>query len=484
MKVLLFLLIFQIFGSFVILSFKNKWFWKWCLSSNIVLHNVILYFFATFNKLYIGYQNIYSVNLSFISQNFLILFGYDGISLLLIWLSIFVITLCILISKNREFKKNEYLMLLLSIQLILVLVFSTLDLIFFFFFFEIGLLPVYLLILKWGPTTRRPLAGYYFFLYTFCGSILMVLGIWLIILETGTSSILVLESYTFENYKQVILWFLFFWSFAVKIPLFPFHIWLPEAHVEAPTEGSIILAALLLKLGSYGFIRILINFFPFANGYFLPLVSTLALISIFYSSFIAVIQKDFKKIIAYSSISHMGFLTLGIFSNNIYGLQGAMSLMLAHGLVSTGLFGTVGFLYDRYHTRQIEYYSGFVQCMPLFSFFFFILMLGNSGFPGTYNFISEFLLLLSFSQFNFIVLIFSSIGIFFSIVYSMLPYSRIIFGNIKDFIVEQKDVNLIEFNFLLIIVVYVIALGLFPHIFLDISYTSLKFYLVKNNDIC
>jgi NADH-quinone oxidoreductase subunit M len=213
------------------------------------------------------------------------------------------------------------------------------------------------------------------------------------------------------------------------------------------------------------------------------LVNTFALLGIIYASFIAITQEDFKKIIAYSSISHMSFLVLGIFSNTIYGLQGAVSLMLAHGLVSSGLFGIIGFLYDRYHTRQIEYYSGLVQGMPIFSFFFFISMLGNSAFPGTYNFISEFLLVLSFSHINFLILFFSSIGILLSIAYSMLPYSRIVFGNAKEFITDQRDVNSVEFHFLLCLVILIIFFGLFPNIFLNISYTSLKYYLVKGHDI-
>jgi len=268
---------------------------------------------------------------------------------------------------------------------------------------------------------------------------------------------------------------------SIKIPMFPFHIWLPEAHVEAPTEGSIILAALLLKLGGYGFTRILVNFLPVGGKFFLPMIISMSILSVIYSSFISIVQKDLKKLIAYSSISHMNFLVLGIFSNTIYGLQGGISLMLAHGLVSSGLFCAIGILYDRYHTRQIEYFSGLVQGMPLYSSFLFILMLGNSGFPGTYNFISEFIVLLSFAHLNFLVLFLSSIGIFFSIVYSMLPYNRIVFGNVKSFIQYQKDLNLIEFYGLITIIFYMVIFGFLPNILLDITYSSLKYLIVKND---
>jgi len=238
---------------------------------------------------------------------------------------------------------------------------------------------------------------------------------------------------------------------------------------------------LLLKLGGYGFIRILVNFLPIGGKFFLPMIITMSMLSVIYSSFISTVQKDLKKLIAYSSISHMNFLVMGIFSNTIYGLQGGISLMLAHGLVSSGLFCAIGILYDRYHTRQLEYFSGLVQGMPIYSSFLFLLMLGNSGFPGTYNFISEFIVLISFAHLNFLVLFLSSIGIFFSIVYSMMPYNRIVFGNTKIFIESQKDLNLFEFYSLSILIFYVFVFGFIPNILLDITYTTLKYLILKND---
>jgi len=255
---------------------------------------------------------------------------------------------------------------------------------------------------------------------------------------------------------------------------------LPEAHVEAPTEGSVLLAALLLKLAGYGSIRVLLNLFPYACIYFLPLVYCLTLISIWYSSLIAIRQTDLKKLIAYTSIAHMNYAVLGVFSTSIYGLVGSVILMLAHGFVSSGLFICVGLLYDRYQTRQIEYFGGLSFGMPLFSVFFFIFSISNFGFPLTLNFIGEFLVLIGLLKLNFFIIFFSSIGLFFSVVYSMYAYSRVLHGNIKYFIILRvKDLNLVEFHILFLLSFCILFFGFFPNIIIDTVYISLKYILIK-----
>jgi len=308
------------------------------------------------------------------------------------------------------------------------------------------------LILMWGPTVRRVLAGYYLYMYTFFGSIFMLVGILSIYIECGTVNLLILQTYSFSYFKQLFLWLLFFIGFAIKIPMFPFHIWLPEAHVEAPTEGSVLLAGLLLKLGGYGFIRVLLNLFPFACVYFLPVVFTFASIGVWYSSLIAVRQVDLKKLVAYTSIAHMNYLVLGIFSTSIYGLVGSVLLMLAHGFVSSGLFSCIGLLYDRYQTRQLDYYGGLYLGMPIFSVYFFIFSISNFGFPLTLNFVGELLILLGLVKLNFFIIFFSTVGLFVSIIYSMWSYSRTMFGNLKPFIIcGLKDLSLSEFHSLFLL---------------------------------
>jgi len=274
----------------------------------------------------------------------------------------------------------------------------------------------------------------------------MLVGIGLVIMECGTTNLIILENYNFNSYKQIVLFFLFFWGLAIKIPMFPFHLWLPEAHVEAPTEGSILLAGLLLKLGSYGFLKIIINLFPVACVYYIPLISALCVVSIVVSSCNAVIQTDFKRLIAYTSVSHMNFAVLGLFSFNIFGLVGSVLLMFAHGIVSSGLFAIVGMLYERYFSRQLDYYSGLISGMPLIGSFFFIILLGNFGFPLTFNFVGELLILVGITHFNLYVLFLLFPGLLLSVVYSILLYNKLMFGNLKVFIKIIKDASLFEFN--------------------------------------
>jgi len=298
-------------------------------------------------------------------------------------------------------------------------------------------------------------------------------------MECGTTNFLVLQAYAFNNYKQIYLSLLFFLGFSIKIPSFPFHLWLPEAHVEAPTEGSVILAGLLLKLGGYAFIRILINLFPYGSVYISPLIVLSCATSILYSSLIAIRQDDIKKLIAYASIAHMNYLCLGIFTGSVYGLVGALILMIAHGLVSSGLFMCAGFLYDRYQTRQIEYYGGLSSYMPIFSVFFFLLSVGNFGFPLTVNFIGELLILFGLVDMGFFTMLAAGIALFFSVIYSMYSYNKITAGNVKTYIRKIKDLSIAEFNALFNLILLMFVFGIVPNSIINVCYMSLKFISIK-----
>lgn len=312
-------------------------------------------------------------------------------------------------------------------------VFCMLDLLLFYVFFESVLLPMFLIIGVWGSRERKIRAAYQFFLYTLIGSLFMLLAILLIYFQTGTTDLQVLFVSEFSLQRQLLLWFAFFASFAVKVPMIPVHIWLPEAHVEAPTSGSVILAGVLLKLGTYGFVRYSIPLFPEASVYFTPLIYTLSIIGVIYASLTTLRQIDLKKIIAYSSVAHMGFVTLGLFSLNVQGIEGALFLMLSHGFVASALFLCIGVLYDRTHTRLVKYYGGLVHVMPLFSVFFLIFTMGNLSLPGTSSFVGEFLILVGVFQTNPFVATFAATGMILGGAYSIWLYNRVVFGNLKPF---------------------------------------------------
>lgn len=405
--------------------------------------------------------------------------GIDGISIFFIILTAFLIPLCILISWNSiKYKAKEYMLMLLITELLLFNVFSVLDLFFFYIFFESVLIPMFIIIGIWGARQRKIHAAYQFFFYTLLGSILMLLGIITIYFETGTTDIQLLVLNEFTNQRQLILWLSFFSSFAVKVPMFPVHIWLPEAHVEAPTAGSVILAGVLLKLGTYGVIRFMIPLFPYAMIYFTPMVFTLCIIAIIYSAATTIRQIDLKKIIAYSSVGHMNFALLGLFTNNIQGLEGSLFFMLGHGVVSSALFLCIGMLYDRYHTRNILYYGGLVQVMPWFSVFFLIFTMANIGFPGTVNFIGEFLVLIGTWKSNTTVIFLASIGTILGAVYGIWFYNRLIFGQIRFYALQKFiDIQRREFYLLLPLVFMVFFMGIYPILFLD------TFNLATNNYI-
>lgn len=416
----------------------------------------------------VSYQWLESYNIS-------ATLGVDGISLFLILLTTLLIPLCLLVSwESVKHSVKEYLICFLILESLLILIFSVLDLVLFYVFFESVLIPMFIIIGVWGSRERKVRAAYMLFLYTLLGSLFMLVAIICIYFEAGTTDLQTLLITDFDERRQLLLWLAFFASFAVKVPMVPFHIWLPEAHVEAPTAGSVLLAGVLLKLGGYGFIRFSLPLFPEASVYFTPLVFTLSVIAIIYSSLTTLRQIDLKRIIAYSSVAHMNFVTIGIFSQNIQGLQGSMMLMLSHGVVSSALFMCIGVLYDRHKTRLIKYYGGVVQIMPVFATIFLVFTMANLSLPATSSFVGEFLVLIGAFSSNTLVAFLATTGIITGAAYSLWLYNRVVFGNLKvtyiDHFYDITRRELFTFTPLLILTIY---MGIYPSIFLDPMYISL-----------
>jgi len=399
-------------------------------------------------------------------------FGLDNTSIFFFVLSSLLIFVCILFIWNDKFFK-EYAIALLVIELFLLIIFSVLDLFLFYIFFEAILIPMYLLIGIWGSRERKIRAVYLFFFYTLCGSIMLLIGILYIYSIAGTLNLEYLLSYQFTSMQQKVLWLCFFLSFASKIPMYPFHIWLPEAHVEAPTVGSVLLAGILLKLGVYGFLRFSLTLFPEASLFFSPIVYVLSLIGVLYASMTAIRQTDLKRIIAYSSIAHMNLVTIGIFSFNIVGLEGAILQSISHGFVSGGMFLLVGILYDRYHSRFLYYYGGLVNMMPIYAIFFLIFTLANIALPGTSSFVGEFLLLAGIYKTSIAASTISALGVILCGAYSLWLYNRTIFGNVKlEYTVHFKDMNYKEFLVLIPLFVLIFIMGIYPSYFSAVIHMS------------
>ncbi|MEO1016134.1 MAG: NADH-quinone oxidoreductase subunit M [Pseudomonadota bacterium] len=400
--------------------------------------------------------------------------GVDGISMLFVILTTFLMPFCILASWNAiKTRVKEYMIAFLVLETLMIGVFCALDLVLFYIFFEGGLIPMFLIIGVWGGA-RRVYASFKFFLYTLLGSVLMLLAIMAIYWHTGTTDIAaILENPDFPSEMQFWLWLAFFASFAVKMPMWPVHTWLPDAHVEAPTAGSVILAGILLKMGGYGFLRFSLPMFPEASDFFAPLVFALSVIAIVYTSLVALMQEDIKKLIAYSSVAHMGFVTMGIFTATHQGIQGGIFQMISHGIVSGALFLCVGVVYDRMHTREIAAYGGLVERMPIYAAIFMVFTLANVGLPGTSGFVGEFLTLLAAFEINTWVALFGATGMILSAGYALWLYRRVIFGVLeKESLKSIRDVSPREMVILLPLVFLTIFFGVYPMPILDVTAVS------------
>ena len=444
---------------------------------SFLLFLIVFHLVYNINLIAVNFQHFFFLNwISILNISFVL--GVDGISGSFLLLTAFLIPLCILYSWNQFFYVfKELVMLLFIIEFMLFCFFLVLDLIFFFIFFESVLIPMFLLIGCFGSRKRRIHATFQFFLFTMFGSFFMLISFLLIYFHEGSTDFQIFYEAVFSYELEIILWICLFFSLAVKIPLFPVHIWLPEAHVEAPTIGSVILAGVLLKMGSYGMLRFLIPTFVFSTYFFSPLVFILSFLSIYYISLITFSQIDLKKLIAYSSVSHMGFVTVSLFTYNIQGVEGSVFLMLSHGIVSSLLFFLIGMLYDRYKTRILFFYSSLNSFMPIFCFSFFIATLANVGFPGTSSFIGEFLIMISFFGFNKIAFIFNSLSFFVTAVYGFWLYNRICFGSV---LLEYRfsDITKREFFIIFPFIFLILILGIFPNMCLNLFELQLHNYII------
>ncbi len=399
--------------------------------------------------------------------------GVDGISMLFVILTTFLMPLCILAAWDSvESRVKEYMIAFLVLETLMIGVFCALDIVLFYLFFEAGLIPMFLIIGVWGGK-RRVYASFKFFLYTLLGSVLMLLAIMAMYWQAGTTDIPALMTHKFPKDMQWWLWLAFFASFAVKMPMWPVHTWLPDAHVEAPTGGSVILAAILLKMGGYGFLRFSLPMFPLASQELAPLIFSLSVIAIVYTSLVALAQEDVKKLIAYSSVAHMGFVTMGIFTFNAQGIDGAIFQMLSHGLVSAALFLCVGIVYDRMHTREISAYGGLVNRMPIYAVTFMIFTMANVGLPGTSGFVGEFLTLMGAFKANTWVAFIATTGVILSACYALYLYKRMIFGELeKPSLKAITDMNAREIVVMAPLVILTLLFGFYPAPLLSVTAVS------------
>ena len=409
--------------------------------------------------------------------------GVDGISILFIILTTLITPICI-ISVNNTVKTRvkDFLIAILLMETLMIGVFCSLDLVIFYLFFEGGLIPMFLIIGIWGGE-RRVYSAFKFFLYTLLGSVLMLVAIISIYWTSGTTDIEILYNIGIEAKYQKLLWLAFFSSFAVKTPMWPVHTWLPDAHVEAPTAGSVLLAAILLKMAGYGFIRFSVGLFPIASEYFIPLIYFLSLVAIIYTSFVALMQEDMKKLIAYSSVAHMGYVTLGIFTFTQEGLEGSIFQMISHGLISAALFLSVGVIYERMHTRIINKYGGIVSIMPKYAIALMIFTLGAIGLPGTSGFVGEFLILIGAFKKSFLVALVASFGVIICAAYMLWLYKRVVFGEIKNNdLKSMKDLDITEVIILSTLSILIIFFGFYPEPLINTVEVSVQNVLEMYNN--
>ena len=443
------------------------------LWTTIVTFVVSLLLLARFDASSANYQFVESM--PWLSGKIGYKMGVDGISLPFVILTTALMPIAILAGWNAVEKRvKEYLIAFLVLETLMIGVFCALDLVLFYLFFEAGLIPMFLIIGIWGGK-RRIYASFKFFLYTLAGSVLMLLAIMAMYWQAGTTDIVALAQFKFAREMQTWLWLAFFASFAVKMPMWPVHTWLPDAHVEAPTAGSVILAAILLKMGGYGFLRFSLPMFPNASEMFAPLVFAMSVIAIIYTSLVAMMQEDIKKLIAYSSVAHMGFVTMGIFAATEAGVQGSIFQMISHGVVSGALFMCVGVIYDRMHTREIAAYGGLVNRMPLYAAVFMVFTMANVGLPGTSGFVGEFMTLLGTYEARPIVTVFATTGVILSAAYALWLYRKVIFGPLeKDSLKDILDLDRREIAILAPLVILTILLGVYPMPVLDMSAASVE----------
>lgn len=477
-NLLIFILVLPLIGAFSLLfisSYNHVALKTVALNVSCATYVVSLFLWVFFNKSTSSFQFVSNVKwMPFLNLNFSL--GIDGISLFFILLTTLLIFLCILISwTSLKLRTKEFLIAFLVMEFFLIGVFSILDLLLFYIFFESVLIPMYLIVGIWGSRERKIKAAYFFFLYTLLGSVLMLLSILYVYYQVGTTDYEVLLTFVFSKTEQNFLWLSFFGSFATKVPMVPVHLWLPEAHVEAPTAGSVILAGVLLKLGTYGFLRFSLPLFPEASLYFSPIVCLLAAIGVVYTSLTAIRQTDFKRIIAYTSVAHMNLVIVGLFSFNAVGLEGAILQSLSHGFVASALFMIIGVVYERHHTRMVKYYGGLVHVMPLYTFVFLFFTMSNIGLPGTGSFVGEFLILAGSFKSSTTITVISATGMIIGGCYSLWLFNRISYGNLKiQYLKNQIDINKREAFAFLPLILGTLLIGLYPEVFLNSIHMSVN----------
>lgn len=476
---LTYILVLPLIGSFCLLFIpsSNRFLLKTvALNTSCLTFILSLFLWLFFDKSIGTFQFVNKfIWIPILNINFTL--GIDGISLFFVLLTTLLIPICLLASWNSiQANLKLFLLSFLIMEFFLIGVFCILDLLLFYIFFESVLIPMFLIIGIWGSRERKIRAAYFFFLYTLLGSVLMLLAILYIYYQVGTTDYEVLLTFSFSELEQKVMWLAFFASFATKVPMVPVHLWLPEAHVEAPTAGSVILAGVLLKLGTYGFIRFSFPLFPEGCFYFAPFVYAISSVGIVYTSFTAIRQTDFKRIIAYTSVAHMNLVMVGLFSFNVIGLEGAILQSLSHGFVASALFLIIGVVYERHHTRMVKYYGGLVHTMPLYIIIFLFFTMANIGLPGTGSFVGEFLILTGSFKINTSITFIGATGMIIGGCYSLWLFNRIAYGNLKtQYFQKYLDLNKREFLMFVPLMIGTLVMGIYPEVFLNPIHFSVNF---------